>query len=88
MNEDMKTLIEGIHISWDAIAYDIPQDSVKTVDMIELATDANRLAMFAGQKYEDLKDRMLAEADSIDEFYTSIAKELHFEEYEAGGSQV
>ena len=87
MTEDMKTLIEGINTTWQAIAYDIPADSVPAVDMIELSIDANRLLTFAGQEYENVKDRMIKEYDSITKFYEAIAAELPYGEYETGGAQ-
>lgn len=82
---DEQRLVNAISAAWQQIAFDIPEESVTTEDMIELATDASRLEMFG---YED-EQRMWSQLVSEKGYAGAIAYLAPFfpyKEWEAGGS--
>jgi hypothetical protein len=82
----LKTLASAIRRVWDQIAYDIPADSVSSIDMIELATDAGRLEMNGYDEEQEIFRNLVNELGVLGA-YKKIASVLPYDSWEAGGGE-
>lgn len=85
--DELKSLASAVQHVWSQIAFDIPEEEVSSMQMIELATDAGRLEM-NGYDDEQLTLRKLVSDLGVQGAYKAIAKLLPYDYWEAGGGQL
>lgn len=85
VQSDEGRLVSAIMAAWQQIAFDIPEESVTTEDMIELATDANRLEMFGYNDEQRMWSQLVSEKGYAGAI-AYLAPLFPYREWEAGGS--
>lgn len=82
---DVNSIADAVETVWGQIAYDIMEEEVSAIDVVELATDADRLAN-AGYLGAQNAFRELVSNSDYRQALEAVASALPFEYYEAGGS--
>jgi len=83
----MENVIKCIRRTWDAIAFDIPQDTVTSEELIELCVDADRHRMYGHDPAASNQIDAMIAADGYDKFVRAVCAALPYEQWEAGGAQ-
>lgn len=84
--DDIKRIANACEAVWSQIAFDIMEEEVTSAELVELTTDADRLAS-SGYEEEQKLFRELASDNGYSGALRAVAAALPYQYWEAGGSQ-